>query len=82
MWKSIVKLDRPQRKIWCMCTACWIAKGTNTLAEYVIIISSSAQKWLHESSSIYVHCLSCFVSKFKLCLVDMFISLLLATTKG
>jgi len=82
MWKSIVKPDRPQVKIWCMCIACWVAKGTNTLAENVIIISFSAQKWLQESSSIYVLCVSCFISKFKLSLAEKFIGLLLATTKG
>jgi hypothetical protein len=65
-----------------MCIACWIAKGKNTLSECVVIISFSAQKWLHESTSIYVLCVSSFVSKFKSCLADILIGLLLATTKG
>jgi hypothetical protein len=82
MWKNIVKPERPQRKICCMRIACWIAKGTNTPSEYVIIISFSAQKWLHESSSIYILCVSCFVSKFRLCFDDMLIGLLLATKQG
>jgi hypothetical protein len=29
-WKNIVEWDRPQMKIWHMCSACWILKATNT----------------------------------------------------
>jgi len=32
-WKNIVKLDRAQIRIWCMCIARWIPKVTNTQLE-------------------------------------------------
>ena len=47
MWKNTVEFDRSQI-IWCMLTTCWIPKATNTHSEYVIIIASSLQPWLHE----------------------------------
>jgi len=30
MWKNFVEWDRPQMKIWCMCSASWILKATNS----------------------------------------------------
>ena len=37
MWRNNVKSDRPQMTIWCMHIACWISKGANTPAEYLIL---------------------------------------------
>jgi len=52
MWKSVVKLGRPQMKIRRTRIACWIPKATNTHSEYVIFISFSLQQWLHERTSL------------------------------
>jgi len=52
MWKSIEEPGRPQMTIWRMRIVCWIPKATNTLSEYVIIISFPLQQWLHESASL------------------------------
>ena len=46
MWKNTAEPDRPQMKIWCKCTACWIPKTTNTHSEYAIL-----QQRLRESVS-------------------------------
>jgi len=37
---------------------CWLIKTTNTHAEYIILIASPLQQWLHERASVtsYVHC--------------------------
>jgi len=40
-WKNTEEADRPQMTMWRMRIACWIAKATNTRAEYVIIIGFS-----------------------------------------
>jgi hypothetical protein len=32
----------------CMCSACWVAKATNTHSEYVILIAFPQQQWFHE----------------------------------
>jgi len=39
MWKNIVQPGRPQMTIWRMRIACCVTKATNTLSEYVILIS-------------------------------------------
>ena len=57
MWKNVVELGRPQI-IWCMHIACWIRKGTNTCADYVIFTAFPLQQWLHECTSML--CLSCW----------------------
>jgi hypothetical protein len=62
MWKIIVEPDRPQMAIWRRHVACWISKTTNTHSEYVILIASQSQQWLHEGTSVLrcnLHCLSC-----------------------
>jgi hypothetical protein len=38
MWNNTGELQRSQR-IWCMRTACWIPKATNTHRKYVILLS-------------------------------------------
>jgi hypothetical protein len=47
--------------IWRMRTACWIPKATNTHSEYVTLIASPLQQWLHERTSvlryIYIACI-------------------------
>jgi hypothetical protein len=40
MWKNIVERGRPQMTIRRMRIACWVPKATNTLSEYVTLISS------------------------------------------
>jgi hypothetical protein len=52
MWKNIVETGRPQVTIWCMRVARWIPKATNTQSEYVILIDSPLQQWLHERASV------------------------------
>ena len=44
--------------------ACWVNNTTHMQSEYVILIASPLQQWLHERATflpLYVHCLSCFV---------------------
>jgi hypothetical protein len=36
VWKNIIEPDRPQMRIWRMCTECSIPKATNAHSEYVI----------------------------------------------
>jgi hypothetical protein len=47
--------------IWCMLTAFWILKATNTRSEYVINIALPLQQWLQEGASMlrytYTACL-------------------------
>ena len=61
MWKNTVERGRPQMTLRRMRIACWITKATNTSSEYVILIASTLQQWLHESASIlrytYILCL-------------------------
>ena len=61
IWKNTVQPDRAQITIWCMRTACWIPKATNTHSEYVILIVFPLQQWLHEHASMlrymYIACL-------------------------
>ena len=63
MWKNIVQQFRPLITIWRMRIACWIPKATNTHSEYVTLIASPPQQWLHERLSImlHVHFPSCFL---------------------
>ena len=48
--------------IWHMCIACWITKATNAYSEYVILLASPLQQWLHEHASV-LHCtyITCLV---------------------
>ena len=48
MCKNTVESERPQTTIRRMSFACWIAKATNTLSEYVVLIAFPLQQWLHE----------------------------------
>jgi hypothetical protein len=61
MWKNIVERGRPQMTIWCMNTACWIPKATDTHTDCVILIAFPLQQWLHERVSMlrytYIACL-------------------------
>jgi hypothetical protein len=61
MWKNISEPGRPQMKTWRMRIAWWIPKTTNTRSEYVTLIVSTLQQWLHESASVlrytYIACL-------------------------
>ena len=50
-WKNIVQPDRPQMTVWCMHTACWIPKATNTHSQYVILIACPQQQWLYKGAS-------------------------------
>jgi hypothetical protein len=52
MWKNIVEPDRPQMTIWRLHIACWIPKATDTLSEYVILLTFRLQQWLHEGASV------------------------------
>jgi hypothetical protein len=55
MWKDTEEADRQQMTMRRMRIACWIAKATNTHAEYVIIGFFPLQQWLHEhASTLYV----------------------------
>jgi len=57
MLKNTVQPDRPQTTTWCMCTACWIPKATNTQSECVILNAFPIQQWLRECASVlhYIH---------------------------
>ena len=35
MWNNIVERGRPQMTIWCIRSACWITKATNTHTQVV-----------------------------------------------
>ena len=52
MWKYILELDKPQMTIWRMHIARWIPKSKNTLSDYLIVIDSPLQQWLHERASV------------------------------
>jgi len=47
--------------IWRMRIACWIPKATDTHTQYVILIASPLQQWLHERALVlrytYIACL-------------------------
>jgi len=57
--KNTVQSERQQMTIWRMHIACWIAKATNTVTDYVIIIAFPLQQLLRERASLllYAHCL-------------------------
>ena len=66
MWKNIVQPERPQMTKLCVRIARWVPKATNTHSQYVILIVSLLQPWLHERASMlrpYVHCLSCYITR-------------------
>jgi len=45
--------------------ACWINKATKTQSEYVILIVSARQQWLHEHASVlcYTH-IACLIMTY------------------
>jgi len=47
MWGNTVPLGRQQMTIWCMSSACWIPKATNTHSQYVTFIAFPLQQWLN-----------------------------------
>ena len=55
MWKNILQPDRPQVTIWRLSIICWIPKAANTNSEYVILIASPLQQWLHECATMLCH---------------------------
>jgi hypothetical protein len=63
--KIIIKLGRPQMKIWRMPIACWIPKATNTCSEHVIPFFL-LQQWLEQRAWMlrckYIGCISVVVS--------------------
>jgi hypothetical protein len=52
MWENIVEMDRPEMKIWRMCSACCITMATNRHSDYVILTTFPRQQWLHERAPI------------------------------
>ena len=52
MWKNIVERGRPQMSIRRLHIVCWIPKTINTLLEYVILVASHLQQWLHERAAV------------------------------
>ena len=65
MWKNIVQPDRPEMTVWHMRFACCIIMATSTRSEYVILIASTPQQWLFESTSMlrytYMYYPSCLM---------------------
>jgi hypothetical protein len=63
--ENIVECGRPQMRIWCMLTACWIPKSTDTYSENVILIAFPLQQWLQERVSVlrytYIACPDLFL---------------------
>jgi hypothetical protein len=61
MWKNNVEWGRPQMTIWCMRSACWIRRATNTNSGCEILVTFSLQQWLQERASMlrytYIACL-------------------------
>jgi hypothetical protein len=51
MWKNIVQLGRPQKKIWCMCITCWRPTAMSTVSEYVTLKVFPLQQWLQKCAS-------------------------------
>ena len=64
MWKHTVQPDMPQMTVWRMHIAFWISKATNTRSEYVIIIASPLQHWLHERASVERYTVCCGLAKY------------------
>jgi len=52
MLKKVVEVDRQQRTIRCMRSACWLNEDTNTESEYVILIVFPRPQWLHGRASL------------------------------
>ena len=68
MWKKyLIEQDIPQMTIWRMRPVCCIPKATNTLSEYVMLITFPLQQLLHESALdlryTYISCLVCHLYK-------------------
>jgi hypothetical protein len=67
MWKNIVERGRPQITIWLVRIARCIPKATDTHSEYVTLIVSPLQQWLHERASMlrytYIVCVRFYISK-------------------
>ena len=57
VWKNVIGLARPQTTIGRTHFACWITETKNAHSEYVTIIASPLQRWLHEGAvvTLYVH---------------------------
>jgi hypothetical protein len=36
MWKNTVQVGSPQKKVWCLRTARWVSRATNTHSEYLL----------------------------------------------
>ena len=51
MWENTVEPVRQQMTIRRMPNACWVRKSTSAHSEYVIIIDSPLQQWLHRNTS-------------------------------
>ena len=61
-------------RVWDIHISCWLAKATNVLLEYVIIIDFLLQQWLHEhASALCCMYIACNVCKF---LIGMNVSFL------
>jgi len=61
-------------RVWGMHISSWLAKATNVLSEYVILIAFLLQQWLHKhTSAVCCTYIACIVSKF---LIGMNISFL------
>jgi hypothetical protein len=63
MWKNVVELDRPQRPLWRMHTACWIPKATNRLGirnTYCFSTATMVERTRLEVT-LHVHCLCCCI---------------------
>jgi len=63
MWTTFVEPGRPQIAVWRMRIACWIAKATNTLSEYVNTICLATVTMVVRTQlnvTLYVHWLYCY----------------------
>jgi hypothetical protein len=67
MWKKFVKPDRLQMTAWRMRIACYITKATNSLSEYVILITFPLPQWLQARPSMlrYIYIAWIVVSFFE-----------------
>jgi hypothetical protein len=52
MWENTVQRGRTQITIRRMRILCWIPKAKRTHSQYVTLIASSLQQWLHERPSV------------------------------
>ena len=68
MWTNAVEQDRPQITIWSMRITSWIPKATNIHSEYIILIASPLQQWLHQGASMLLYTLiACLLNLFCSC---------------